>query len=248
MTTWVLVRGLTREAAHWGPFPRRLAQAGPGTSVVAVDLPGAGALHDTAAPTAVAVMAHDCRGRLLRLGVRPPYRLLGLSLGGMVALEWTAAWPGEVSHCVLVNTSMRPHGRPWQRLRPSMWLALATLLARRDPAAVERRVLRWTSSDAERHAGVLDEWIAIRRGRPVSRRNALRQLWAAARYRAPPLLPAVPGLVLCSARDRLVDPACSRALAAQAAWPLAVHPHAGHDLPLDDPGWIVAVIREQWGT
>jgi pimeloyl-ACP methyl ester carboxylesterase len=246
MTTWVLVRGLTREAAHWGPFPAELARARPHDAIVTLDLPGAGSQRDATTPASVAAMARDCRRRLLQQGVAPPYRLLGLSLGGMVALAWASAWPDEVSHCVLVNTSMRPHARLWHRLRPSAWLAFAALLARRDPAAIERTILRWTSSRPERHAAVLGDWIAVRRSRPVTRANTLRQLWAAARYRAPPAPSIVPTLVVCSARDRLVDGACSRRLAAHMSWPLVTHPHAGHDLPLDEPQWLVDVIRERW--
>ncbi|MGZ5183361.1 MAG: alpha/beta fold hydrolase, partial [Ramlibacter sp.] len=69
--------------------------------------------------------------------------------------------------------------------------------------------------------------------------NALRQLWAAARYRAPDRPPAVPLLLLASAGDRLVHPSCSARLADRWEVPLRLHPWAGHDLPLDDPAWVL---------
>src|SRR6185436_3354424 len=40
---WVLLRGLGREAAHWGDFPERLKAALPGATVLTPDLPGCGA-------------------------------------------------------------------------------------------------------------------------------------------------------------------------------------------------------------
>jgi pimeloyl-ACP methyl ester carboxylesterase len=77
---------------------------------------------------------------------------------------------------------------------------------------------------------------------PASRGNVLRQLLAAARYRAPPMAPPVPLLLLASERDRLVAVACSRALAEAWQVPFAVHPCAGHDLALDDPAWLIEQV------
>jgi alpha-beta hydrolase superfamily lysophospholipase len=57
----------------------------------------------------------------------------------------------------------------------------------------------------------------------------------------------LPVLVLNGAADRLVDPRCSRALAARWGAELHVHPHAGHDLPLDEPEWLVDRLVE-WST
>jgi len=78
----------------------------------------------------------------------------------------------------------------------------------------------------------------------VSASNAMRQLLAAARFRAPEVAPPAPLLVLCSRGDRLVDPQCSIRLAAAWNARLAVHPTAGHDLPLDDGPWVAARVRE----
>jgi hypothetical protein len=52
-------------------------------------------------------------------------------------------------------------------------------------------------------AGVLSAWTDCARGRPVSRRNALRQLWAAARYHAPASRPPCPVLLPAGAAERL---------------------------------------------
>jgi pimeloyl-ACP methyl ester carboxylesterase len=53
----------------------------------------------------------------------------------------------------------------------------------------------------------------------------------------------MPVLVLASAMDALVDPLCSRHLAAEWKTSLAVHPDAGHDLPLDDAAWVARQVR-----
>jgi len=242
MTTWVLLRGLTREQGHWGRFPAELAAALPGARIAAVDLPGAGALWQQRCPARVPAMVAACRAQLQARGLAPPYRLLGLSLGGMVATAWAQAHPGEVAALVLVNTSLRPFSPPQQRLRWRHWPVLLQLLAPADARRAEATILRLTSHDPARHAAVLDDWVAIRRARPVSAANALRQLVAAARYRhrGPP--PAPPVLVVGSRGDDLVDPRCAQALAAAWHCPLAQHADAGHDLPLDDGPWLARVV------
>jgi pimeloyl-ACP methyl ester carboxylesterase len=90
---------------------------------------------------------------------------------------------------------------------------------------------------------LLDDWVTWRRECPVSRASALRQLWAAARYKAPAAKPAVPMLVLTSTHDGLVDTRCSERLAAAWQCEIARHPQAGHDLPLDDSAWVLAQIQ-----
>lgn len=245
MTTWVLLRGLTRERRHWGGFPELFRERLGAGAVVTPDLPGNGRLHHLPSPLRVDGMVDYLRGELRRQGHVPPYSLLALSLGGMVATAWAATYPEELRAAVLVNTSLRPFGRFYQRLRPAAYPALGgVLLAGGDAARRERLVWRLTSNRAAPEAGLLDAWSAWRRECPVATGNVLRQLLAAARCRAPARPPPLPVLLLASAGDRLVDCACSRRLAAAWGAPLAVHPTAGHDLPLDDGPWVVQQVLD----
>lgn len=236
--TWVLIRGLSREAAHWGPFPAELSRALGDAPVIAVDLPGAGRLWRQPSPLRVRDMVEGCRAQLHAQTLPPPYALLGLSLGGMVAAAWSAAHPQEVAACVLVNSSMRPFSAAHQRLRAGHWPALLRLLGSRDEVAIEQRILALTSRQPARHAAVLNAWLSIRRLRPVAAVNVVRQLLAAAAYRYMGDAPPMPTLVIASAMDGLVDPACSRAIARHWGAELIEHPSAGHDLPLDDGPWL----------
>lgn len=242
MSTWILLRGWTREAAHWGAFPGQLAAVLPGDAVIALDLPGTGSEHRRSSPTCIAAIAEDCRARLERRGVAPPYRLFGLSLGGMVAAHWAARHAHEIERAVLLNTSLRPYAPPWRRLRPRAWPGLLRIAATRDPRAAEQAILELTSALAGERAALVDAWVAIRARRPVRPRNALGQLVAALRYRASAVPPAVPLLLLASAADQLVHPDCSRSLARAWGGTIAEHPHAGHDLPLDDGPWVAECI------
>ncbi|MGO4331647.1 alpha/beta fold hydrolase [Cupriavidus sp. 2TAF22] len=243
LNEWILLRGLTREARHWGALPAALRARCGITRLTLLDLPGNGTEAARRAPPSVAAMVEHMRASARRQALAPPYRVLAMSLGAMVAAEWARRYPQEIGALVLVNTSMRPFGSVAQRLRPRNWAALAGMALRwQDGPYCERTIHRLTCNTRAALAADVAAWSAIRASAPVSRGNALRQLWAAARYRAAAAAPRCPTLVVSSAADRLVDPECSARLAA--AWAVAHRRHAwaGHDLPHDDPAWLAATV------
>ena len=242
MSTWVLLRGLTRDSRHWGDFRDILRQHLGDAEICLIDLPGNGRLNDRESPSQVLAMAEDCRTQLHERGLAPPYFLLAMSLGAMVAVAWADRYPAEVAGCVLINTSLRPFSPFYHRLRPRNYLPLlAMLLPGNDAARREKTILRLTSSQPDRPEKQA-EWAAYARDNPVSPGNALRQLLAAAVYRAPLRQPRPPLLILASAGDRLVDPQCSRRLAGHWQAAFVEHPTAGHDLPLDDGAWVAGQL------
>jgi pimeloyl-ACP methyl ester carboxylesterase len=240
--TWVFLRGLTRCSAHWGDFIQTFEAAMPDAQVIALDLPGNGALWQQRSPATVAEMVLSCRQQLQQREIAGPVGLLALSMGGMVAAHWATHWPQELRELVLINTSMRPFSPAWQRMRPgSFWRLLQLAVGVADGAAREREILRLTSN----HAGyaVLAEWVAERARHPVSAANTLWQLLAAARFRAALQAPALPTLVLAGQQDRLVAVQCSQALAQHWGVELRLHASAGHDLTLDAGPWVAAEVR-----
>ena len=251
--TWVLLRGLTREARHWGDFnnllEQQLNQIDPDArhTVLALDLPGNGTLSLSNSPTSVHGMMLAARQQLLVLGIKPPYTLVAMSLGGMVATDWAQQFPAEVARMTLVNTSLRPYSSLTQRLRPGSWWPLLRLAARwRNPPAAEAIVHRLTCNREASRCDDLKRWVTLRQSAPVSAGNALRQLLAAARFRSAAQPPLCPVLVLSSKADALVDDRCSAALAAAWLAPHYRHPWAGHDLPHDDSPWVAQRIAGWW--
>lgn len=244
MTTWVFLRGLTRESRHWGDFPQRFRAAFNGElaegDIVTLDLPGNGRLHAMASPLSVEAMMLSCRQQLREQGKAPPYNLLALSLGGMVAVSWALRYPDECRVAVLMSTSLRPYNPLFERLRPRGWSTLIRLIPARG-AARERGILQLTSARAADLQHVLPVWTAYARECPVSRIGALRQLLAAARFRAPET-PEIPLLFLAGAGDRMVHPNCSQRLARDWRADISLHPTAGHDLPLDDAEWVASEV------
>ena len=247
--TWVLLRGLARESRHWGDLPRLLAGA-TGQAVLTLDLPGNGALCGEPSPAFVTGFVDALRLQVAGRGVALPVNLLALSLGGMVATDWAQRYPTEVERLVLVNTSMRPFSDFAERLRPGSWLALAKIACywRQDARAeqIESAIHRLTCKETHNRSSDIEQWSTIRRSAPVSAPNALRQLWAAARFACKPVPPVCPVLVLSSFGDDLVNPVCSTRLASSWQLPHHQHPWAGHDLPHDDGLWVCEQIMGQF--
>lgn len=241
MASWIFLRGLARESGHWGDFVDTFQATFPTDTLILLDLPGNGGLHRLRSPRSVAAMVSTYRAQLVRRGVAPPYHLLALSLGGMVAVAWAQTHPHEIASQVLINTSMRPFSPFYQRLRPSnVWPMLRVALPSCSDQVREGLILRMTSARADPAAAA--EWLGLRRLHPVSNRNVLAQLLAAARFCADLQAPALPTLVLASAQDRLVSAQCSQAIARAWRCDLRVHPWAGHDLPLDDGAWVAQQV------
>jgi pimeloyl-ACP methyl ester carboxylesterase len=240
---WLLLRGLARERRHWHGFVD-LFRAGAGaSSIVLADLAGVGTEHRRCPRASVAWMARDVARRVPGLGASGislvDWSVVGLSLGGMVALELCRLYPERIRQGVIVNASSCLSSVR-ARLRPGAALGLLRAALSHDPVQRERRVLALTSTLPEavrdRYARTAAEFA---RDAPASRRSALVQLVAAARFVPPKRAQLGTRLLFMSARnDALVNPRCSRDLAAWYGVTSEEHPWAGHDLPLDDPVWM----------
>ena len=239
MSSWILLRGLSREARHWGSFPALFKKTVNAEKITLQDLPGNGVFNTQRSGTSVGEMVEFARLHLNAANVQPPHHILAMSLGAMVAAEWATRYPHEISNLVLINTSMRPFSHAAQRLRPANWPALAALALRwRDAPFSERSIFNLTCRRIDTRSSDEMAWQDIRAMAPVSGANVCRQLLAALRYRAQPVAPACRVLVLSSSQDGLVNPVCSHQLAT--AWQVEHRQHAlaGHDLPHDDPQWV----------
>lgn len=239
----VLLRGLAREAGHWLAFPAQLQTAlGADWKIHLLDFPGCGAHYLQPALGSVAAMTDYARAQLGLSALDQPVYVLGISMGGMVALDWAQRFPDELSGIIMINSSAGDQPIHW-RLRPRAWpVMLAAVLL---PAWLrERMVLRQVSNRHELYPVYLREWLRLQRAHPVSRRTLIKMLSAAARFR-PQNGCKVMGLVLASYADRLVSVRASENLAGRYGLRLELHPHAGHDLSLDAPDWLVAQLQ-QW--
>jgi pimeloyl-ACP methyl ester carboxylesterase len=250
---WLLLRGWGREQRHWHDFPERLRGLVPSGKIVPLDLAGTGTERERLPRPSVPWLARDVADRLQRLpfvhAVEPrPARerdwgVIGLSLGGMVALELCWLLPHRFAHAFIINSSGRSSAAG-ARLERCALGPLSKVLLAADALEREARVLELTSElPLEERRRCAERASGFARQGGVRGRALLRQLCAAARFVPPP-----PGSIsteltfLGSHRDRLVNPRCSRDLALRYGAPYLEHPWAGHDLPLDDAAWVCQQI------
>ncbi|MCP8899519.1 alpha/beta fold hydrolase [Gilvimarinus xylanilyticus] len=239
---WIFLRGLGREAGHWGDFISR-CEARLGCTGVSLDFPGAGEFYRERSPTSVAGIVLHLRQQLReRVAPGEPLVLVGLSMGAMAALELALAESERVKALVLINPSSRLN-RFYQRLRWRSFMPVVKNLLDSNTLRCERRILRMVSNDEQVRRKLLAPWCEIQQARPVAKKNLIAQLRAASGYRLSQA-PAAPTRILYSRRDRMVDRQCSQTLAAYLSCEARAHEDAGHDLPADDAEWVIEQLKD----
>jgi len=107
----VLIGGLGLSVADMRTLIDKLAAAG--YRVIAADNRGAGRSAKPPGPYTIRQMAEDIAGLLTRLGIERAH-LLGISMGGRIALSLALDHPKLVDHLILASTGPRPPGRRWR--------------------------------------------------------------------------------------------------------------------------------------
>ena len=132
----VLIGGLGLAVSEMRPLISALAAAG--YRVIAADNRGAGRSAKPPGPYTIRQMAGDVAGLLIRLGVERTH-VLGISMGGRVALALALDHPKLVDHLVLTSTGPRTQRRGW---RVRLGLAVSQLPVLRGENPPPRRALR----------------------------------------------------------------------------------------------------------
>lgn len=244
MSNCLLLRGLSREAGHWGDFVTQMQTALPHLKIETLDLPGTGRFYQQTSPNRIETILEATRQQALKDGLlKQPIHLLAVSLGGMVAWEWLQRYPQEIQSAILINTSFANLSPFYQRLRWQAYSQLLSTLTSTDAYQRELAIVRMVSNrvDCERQT-IAKAWATLHQQRPISLSNSLKQITAAARYKPALSRPQVPVLLLNSLGDRLVSANCSTAIQQSYQLPLHSHANAGHDLALDAPEWVIGQV------
>lgn len=238
---WILIRGLIRSQFHWFNFPDLLKTNLSIEHIDFVELPGNGYLSSEAAPKSLSAAILKLRSQIS--SIQEPVGLLGISLGGVLASQWALDFPEEVSHLALVNSSF---GKSpfYERLRPQNYSSIFKLLIRRKPEDLESFIFTSTCNTLNWES-YLRAAIQFQLEHPVRLSNFFQQLRLA---RSAHLCkkPQAKALILTAQNDRLVNHKCSQKIATSWNVPIAIHPNAGHDLPMDDSPWIADQMRKHF--
>jgi pimeloyl-ACP methyl ester carboxylesterase len=125
----VLIGGLGMAVSEMQPLIEAFAEAG--YRVIAADNRGAGRSAKPPGPYTIGQLAGDLTGLLTRLGVERTH-VLGISMGGRVALALALDHPNLVDHLVLTSTGPRTPRRRW-RVRLGLTVARLPPLGGKNP-------------------------------------------------------------------------------------------------------------------
>lgn len=240
----VLLRGLVREKRHWGDFIGELKNKLPDHKIITPEIPGVGEYKDITSPPNFDEMIHFMRDKCKDELKGQETLIMAMSLGGMIAKRWDELYPDDFKKLVLVNTSFKGINPIIKRLQPNSIKKFFKLFMTPKIEDRELGILRMVSNNWSEHPKLLKEWSAIQRDAPVSRKSFINQMRAALSYTPSKEKPKAQLLYLAGKKDRLCSYHCSEKLQELWGGELALHPTAGHDLPIDDGPWLAQKIKD----
>lgn len=238
-----LLRGLVREKRHWGSFLEKTKKAFPGANIITPEIPGVGEYCHIPSPPSFDEMIHFMREKNIASLQGSNNVILAMSLGGMLAKRWSELYPEDFQRIILVNTSFKGLNPLFHRLRFLSVLRFLRIFATLKLSAREKLIIQMVSNNNQNHETVLKEWEEIQKSAPVSRKSFINQIAAALSFNPAKERPKAPLLILAGKKDRLCSYKCSLKLREQWGGQLEFHPEGGHDLPIDDPEWIIEKMK-----
>lgn len=241
-TKWILLRGLMRDKRHWHDFAVMLqAQVmAHDIDIMALDSRGNGVFSSDKSPLSITEYA----GVLLEQIEEGDNCIIGLSMGGMIAIEMARLSPKKVSKVVIINTSAA-NLSPWYR-RFSIYAVIDAYRTRNRDNGVdwsEATALKLSSEHLGTSPAMARKWSKLRQQNRVRLHNAVRQLCACAYFKCCDRLQQ-PIFVFSGVLDKLVSPECSQSIAEHYRCQLVEFDNAGHDISLDNPAALIAQLKK----
>lgn len=233
---WLFLRGLGREKRHWHPFLELFQKRVPEDTIIAIDLPGTGEFSSIHSPKRIDEISEFIKNKIPSTD---KINIVAISLGAMVAMDLSLKINSGLNGLFLINCSTRLNPF-YERLQPSAIIYLLKAGILPSPNQREKTILDLVCNHHESRRDLLQHWIEIQDSAPVSLPDIVSQLIAAAKYKPEvKKLRELPGVSITSRKDRMVSFKCSVKLSAATGWPLRINESAGHDLPADDPEWLI---------
>jgi predicted alpha/beta hydrolase family esterase len=244
MTNIYLLRGLIREKAHWGDFENYIKDKFPQAKIHYLEIPGTGSFYRDLSPSNFSDMVKFLKKQYQKeLEQEGEKVLITISLGGMLAKQWLELHD-DFTHLVMINSSFRGISPLLKRLQPNALKSFLDVLFSQSIYVREKKILDLVCNSQKVRKSLVQSWAKLQSEHPVSIPSFFNQLLCALKFKPQkkPLNQSI--LVLNSYGDRLCHHQCSEDF--QSVWggELQTHPWAGHDLPADDPVWVMNKIDQ----
>lgn len=243
MKNIVLLRGLVRESRHWGDFPHKLKNELKEYEILTPEIQGVGQYTNIDSPDnlidMIEFMREQIKGKLNQDTI-----IIAISLGGMIAKQWSEKYPNDFKKMILINTSFKGLNPIFHRLKPNAILQFLNIAITPHIGMRERKILNLISNVEEKRQENHHNWVEIQKESPVSHKSFINQIKAALKFKPSETPPELDSLIIAAKKDRLCHYNCSTTLSKKWNIPLKLHQTAGHDLPMDDPTWLIKTIKE----
>jgi alpha-beta hydrolase superfamily lysophospholipase len=240
MINFYLLRGLSRESAHWGTFPTDLANKIPNSRVIQMDLPGVGELNQMNSPTEIQSMIDILKFNYFKHEGTNIF--IASSLATMVALTWVQRTKDDFQGLVLLSPGLKGICKFTERIKPRSWYDCGVIMLHPSSKIREKKLLKINLNNSISRKEVFESWVEIQNKRPYKVKNAFRQLLAGTRFKLLDQIIDIPILISGSKKDKLVASACFIKLKIKLGADIALHDHAGHALTLDASAWLIEKI------
>lgn len=238
---WVFLRGLTRGNIHWSQFPAVFKSLNPDAEIEFLEIPGNGYRSEESTPLTSKSLLDSLRSESTFVKNKQTFNICGISLGGMAAMKWAEKFPQEIASVSIINSSLAQYSSFYKRLIPGNYEVLLKTLFLTNTFEQEENILKITSNRFDERKNNLEAFADFSLHHQVTKLNFLRQLILAKSIHIG-TIPLVPFKIISSRNDRLVHYSCSDEIAAKLGGVQFIHQTAGHDLPLDEPGWLSEIL------
>jgi len=240
----VLLRGLGREAGHWGESLKMFKKFFPDSQIFTPDLPGAGINHKGKVPLGIKNFIPLIR-KQVDLKENENNIIMGLSLGGMCTMEWIKQYPKDFKGAVIMNSSFGDLSLPWQRMKLDLLfqMAWAQFHKKEQGEAMMLEIVSNNSTTYPENVKIACDLLKIR---PMKFESLFKQLLSGAFYQMKINEAPTSILALGSSKDKLVSSDCSVSLGKRLNCQVRLHPWAGHELPMDDAEWVCEQVKNWW--
>jgi len=244
---WIFLRGLARETRHWGEFPQMFQESFPNTHHYVLEIPGVGKKVEDLAPLSLERYADLLREQWLELKQEHsgPWGVLAISMGAMIAMNWSDRYRDDFKRGVFINSSAGNLSTLKERFSPDAMKMVVQLFFKEDYQERERAILNLTTKKLLITDKIIKEYASYSEQYPIKRSNFLRQIYAASKFKVPKTLNYSP-IILNGQLDSLASPKCSDILAEHFQVSVFRDCESGHDLPLDNPQWILKILEDQF--
>gem|GEM_PF-6564044 len=242
----IMIRGPVGRRYHWYGFDKALQHLLDISHVQFIDMPPQPSTWKEALhyKNTKASMSHH------NINTSKPFHLLATSLGALTAFHLLQSQHNmkdvskQCQSLCLINPSHRQLSSLHQRFSPLAVIHLfcTHLLSR---SCGEKTMLKLAINRPSIRKSIKKQALTWQETKPWTYKALISQLLFHHKHSrhlpSPKDLP--PTLILSGAKDRLVSPKCSLALAEYLHAPHMIHPAAGHDLTTEDPQWCLHHLK-----